>query len=333
MRRQNKQSFFMVFFFLVFSLVGSLWITGSEVYAQAFPSRPIKIILPFAPGGVQNVIWRSLSESMSKSLGQPVVIENKPGGGMSLGFTLVARSKPDGYTAGSAPISSITNTYLSYKNVDYDPIKSFTKIGGCWRYNEVLVVKAESIWKTWEEFTDYVRKNPGEVKVGYSNPISSAVGTMRLISKRNNLDWKGIVTTGEGELIPQLLGGHIQAFVGAGVVHTLLKDGRARPILAVTNDKMPGHPDVPTAYELYKINSLNVAGMVGPAGMPEPVVKKLEAALHEATKSLEYQKTIEQMGAVVRWRTSKEFEEDFKTIYNAQQENIKELGVKRTDLK
>ena len=111
--------------------------------------------------------------------------------------------------------------------MDYEPIKSFTRIGGCWRYNEVLAVKADSRWKTWNEFYEYVKKNPNEVKVGFSNPIGSVVGTMKLIARRNQLEWREVITTGEAELVSQLLGDHISAFVGAGGVHTLFKDGRA----------------------------------------------------------------------------------------------------------
>jgi tripartite-type tricarboxylate transporter receptor subunit TctC len=332
MQRENKLAIIIASFVLLLSLLTWMSLTGPEAYAQGFPSRPIKIVLPFGPGGVNNVIWRTLSDRMSKVLGQPVLIENKPGGGTTLAFTLIARSKPDGYTTGTAPVPSVTNTYLAYK-VDYEPIKSFTRIGGCWRYNEVLAVKADSRWKNWNEFYEYAKKNPNEVKVGFSNPIGSVVGTMKLIARRNRLEWREVITTGEAELVSQLLGDHISAFVGAGVVHTLFKDGRARPILAITNDKMPDYPEVPTAYELYGINSLNVAGLIGPAGIPDAIVKKLEAALHEATQSPEYQKTIEQMGAVVRWRSSKEFEEDFKMIFTAQKENLKELGLIREELK
>ena len=302
----------------------------SEASGQDFPSRPVKIVVPFAAGGVSTVIWRSIADPMSKVLGQPVVIENKPGGGMSLAYTLVANSKPDGYTTGAAPINALTNTYLAFK-VAYHPIKNFVHIGGIWRYNEVFAIKADARWKNWQSFYDYVKKNPNQVKVGFSNPIGSGVVTMKWIAKKNNLVWNEVTFTSEAECITALLGGHIDAFVGAGVVHTLLRDGRGRAILAITLERVPDYPEVPTAYELYKINAFNAAGLVGPAGIPKKIVKKLEAALYEGTKSPEYIATIKKMGAVVRWRNGEEFTQDVKEIYATQKELLKSAGLLRKE--
>jgi tripartite-type tricarboxylate transporter receptor subunit TctC len=309
------------FLLLIFFFLGVL-----PSHADEYPTRPVKIILPFGPGGVQSVIWRSMADPMSKVLKQPVVIENKPGGGGNLALELTAKARPDGYTTGSAPIPALVNNFLAY-DVSYDPFKSFTYIGGIWVYSEVLAVKSDSPWKTWAELSDYVKKHPNEVKIGYSNPSASAVVSNKFVAKKLGLVWREVTMNGEADLVPALLGGHIDAFIGAGVVHTLLADGRARGILAITRDPVPGRPEIPNVNKLYGIDAYNVCGLSGPAGLPEAVVKKLESALEEGTKSPEYRATIEKMGAIVKWQNSKEFTGEVKTIYEVQHEILKELNL------
>jgi tripartite-type tricarboxylate transporter receptor subunit TctC len=288
-----------------------------------YPTRPIKIILPFGPGGIQGVIWRAIADPMSKALKQPVVLEHKPGGGMTLALELVAKARPDGYTTGSAIPSTINNAFLTY-DVTFDPFKSFTYIGIIWGYNEVLVVRSDAPWKTWAEFVDHVKKHPNQVKVGISNP---AVVYPKFIAKKLGLMWNEVTMNGEAELVPALLGGHLDAFVGAGVVHTLIKDGRAKPILAITRDSIPGHPEIPTINKLYGVNVYNVCGLGGPAGLPEPIVKKLESALEEGTKAQEFRTAVEKVGAVPKWQNSKEFTQEVKTNYDVHYEILKELNL------
>ena len=304
----------------------------ADVRGEEYPSRPVKIVIPYAPGGVSSVIWRSIAEPMGKALGQPVVIENKPGGGTTVAWTYLAGSKPDGYTTGGAPVSTLTNSFLAYK-VNYHPVKSFVHIGGIWQYNQVFVVKSDSRWKTWKEFFDYVKNHPNEVKVGHTNPTAIGPSTMKWIAKKNVLDWKDVHFNSEAECITALLGDHIDGFVGSGVVHTLLRDGRAMAILAITQNRIPGYPDVPTVFELYKKKSFNTAGMIAPAGVPEPIVRKLETALHEGTKSPEYKKTIEKMGAFVYWRNSKEFLEDVTDTLETQEDVLRTIGLLKKEKK
>ncbi len=329
-KRNGKKTNAPFCLFVLLMLLGlAAW---SMAWGEEFPSRPVKIVIPYAPGGVSSVIWRSMADPMGKVLGQPVVIENKPGGGTSLAWTYLAGSKPDGYTVGGAPVSSLTNSYLAYK-VNYHPVKSFVHIGGIWQYNQVFVVKSDSRWKTWKEFFDYVKNHSDEVKVGHTNPTAVGPSTMKWIAKKNSLKWRDVHFNSEAECITALLGNHIDGFVGSGVVHTLLRDGRARAILAITQNRVPGYPDVPTVFELYKKRCFNTAGMIAPAGLSNPIVRKLENALHEGTKSPEYKKTIEKMGAFVYWRNSKEFEEDVKTMMETQEDVLRTIGLLKKDKK
>jgi tripartite-type tricarboxylate transporter receptor subunit TctC len=293
---------------------------------QEYPTRPIKLIVPFSPGGVADLTWRSMTDPMSKVLGQPVVIENKPGGGGSLGYTMVASAKSDGYTVGHVPLGSFINNYLMY-DVSYNPTKDFTFIGGVARYAESIVVRSDSPWKTWDEFVDYSKKHPNEVRIGFSGAASSNTIATKWIEKQLELKWRQVTFPGDAEGITALLGGHIDAFPGAGPQNILVKDGRARMLLALTVDPIPGFPNVPTFKKLFGKETMNASGLMGPAGIPAPVLDKLEKAVQEGTKDPGFLKTMEQMNMTPLWRNSKEFAQDVNNALKSFQEFLKELNM------
>jgi tripartite-type tricarboxylate transporter receptor subunit TctC len=316
----RRQMIFLTSFPVLFLLFSVL-----NASAQDFPARPIKIITPFAPGGVSGVIWHSMAESMSKVLGTPDVVENRPGGGTTLAYSLIASAKPDGYTVGHISFGFI-NTYLAY-DVGYHPQKSYTYIGGVWRYNESVAVRSDAPWNTWDEFIDYSRKHPNEIRVGFSNPIGVNVAPVKWAAQKSDVQWKQVVFQSEAECITALLGKNIEAFPGAGVVHTLLRDGRAKMLSALTIDPIPGYPHIPTFKEVYGMTALNAGGLIGPAEIPEPIVKKLGTALQEGIKDPAFQKTLEKVGAIPRWRTSKDFYQDVESALSNSRQFLKDLGL------
>lgn len=311
----------LIIFFLI-----SLFLCVLPASSLEYPTRPIKIIVPYAPGGVASVTWRSMAESMSKTLGKPVVIENKPGGGTSLAYSLIASSKPDGYTVGQVAFGALINTYLAY-DVAYNPFKSFTYIGGVARYNEGVAVRSDAPWKTWNEFVDYSKLHPNEIRMGYTNPIGGNATPVKWAAQKMGLQWKHITFQSEAECITALLGKNIEAFPGAGVVHMLVKDGRARILLALTIDPIPDCPDAVTFKEVYGKDTMNGFGLIGPAGIPEPIAQKLENALHEGTKDPAFLIILEEMGAIPRWRTGKEFSDDVEKQLASSQLFLKDLGL------
>ena len=178
---------------------------------------------------------------------------------------------------------------------------------------------------------EYVKGHPNELKVGFSNPTALAPVAIKWIAKTNGLAWKEVHFTSEAECITALLGKNIDAFVGSGVVHTLLLDGRARALLAITDGRMPGYPDVPTVKELYGKTCFNSSGLIAPAGVPDSIIAKLEKALQEGTKSPDYQKIIEKMGAFILWRNRAEFKRDVITTLAEQKEMLQVIGMMRKD--
>lgn len=304
-----------VYFLLVFAAA-----------AQEYPNRPIKLIVPFSPGGVADLTWRSLTDPMGKVLGQPVIIENKPGGGGSLGYTLVASSKPDGYTVGHLPLGSFVNNFLMY-DVSYNPDKNFTYVGGVARYAESIVVKADAPWKSWEEFADYCKKHPGEVRVGFSGAASSNTIAAKWLEKKLGLKWREVTFPGDAEGVTALLGGHIDAFPGGGQQNMLVKDGRARMLLALTVNPIPGFSNVPTFKRVFGKATMNASGLMAPAGLPEPVLAKLSKAVQEGTKDPGFLKTMDQMNMTPGWRNSKEWALDVHATLEIFQEFLKDLNM------
>jgi tripartite-type tricarboxylate transporter receptor subunit TctC len=293
---------------------------------EDYPVRPIKLIIGFSPGGLSDLTWRSLADPIHKVLGQPLVIENKPGGAGSIGYTMVAASKPDGYTVGYVPLGSFINNYLMY-DVNYDPLKNFTFICGVSRFGESIVVRENAPWKTWNDLLEYSKKHPGEVRVGFSGAASTNTVAARWIIKNFGLKWNGVTFPGDAEGITALLGGHIDVFPGSGAQNMLIKDGRAKMLLALTMEPIPGFPDVPNFKKLYGKNVLNGSGLMGPAGLPEKIVEKLERAVYESTKTLGFIKTQEKMNALPFWRTSKEFTQDIQGALKTSQELLKDLDM------
>lgn len=294
--------------------------------AQEYPARPIKLIVPFSPGGVADLTWRSMIDAMGEVLGKPVVIENKPGGGGSLGYTLVASSKPDGYTVGHLPLGSFINNYLIY-DVSYDPRKDFSFIGGVARYAESIVVKADAPWKTWDELVVHSKKHPNEIRVGFSGAASSNTIATKWIEKKLGLKWRQVIFPGDAEGITALLGGHIDIFPGAGPQNMLVKDGRARMLLALTADPIPGFPNIPTFKKVFGKETMNASGLMGPAGIPAPILAKLEKAVQEGTKHPGFLKAMDQMNMTPFWRNSKEFAQDVNTAFGSFQESLRDLNM------
>lgn len=317
----EKKTVLMAFLFFIL-----LFLNVPVAKSEEYPVRPIRIIVPYSPGGVNDVTCRSMVDPMSKVLGQPVIVENKPGGGASLGYTMVAKSKPDGYTLGTFAFGSLLMNYLSY-DVGYNPTRSFTFIGGINRYAEAFVVRADAPWKTWIEFVEYSKQHPDEVRVGFSGTRSSNAVAGKWIAKRLGLNWKQVTFPGEAEAITALLGGHVDAFPGGGAVNMVVKDGRARMLLALTVDPIPGFPEVPTFKKVFGKETFNAAGYMGPSGISEPILKKLEKAVYEGTKDPGFLKATESMSMTPMWKSSKDITQQVDTVLGSFEEFLKDLGL------
>jgi tripartite-type tricarboxylate transporter receptor subunit TctC len=293
---------------------------------QEYPTRPVKIIVPYSPGGVSDLTWRSISESLVKSLGQPLIIENKPGGGNTLGYTLVASANADGYTVGHISMGTFINNYLAY-DVSYNPMTSYDFVAGVAYFAQSIIVQPNSPWKTWEDFIDYSKKNPNKIKMGLGNVVGTNSISAKWIAKKEGIHWRYVTFPGEAEAVTAFLGGHTDVYPGGGAHNMLVRDGRARMLLALTEVPIPGYPNVPTFMQVYKKVTLNLNGMVAPKGVAPKILAKLEKAVEEGTKNQEFQKAMEKMNMTPRFRSGKEFSEDAQRCMVSFREFLSDLDM------
>lgn len=264
---------------------------------DTYPSRPIKLLVGFAAGGATDTTFRKLGELASKQLGQPIVIENRPGAGATLAPSTMAKTEaPDGYTISAATAGLLRYPYM--QKVDWDPIRDFTWIAGLGGYTFVLAVNSDSPFKTTADFVDYAKKNPDGLTVA----TAGAGTTMHLLAEAL-AGMAGVSIThvgykGSSEAVTAVLGGHTMATVDAiGTILPYVQSGKMRVLLSFDPQPVASLPGVPTAKSLgYDLVYPAPYGLVGPKGMPPAVVDRLYQAFKAAADSDEYKKLLVTLG-------------------------------------
>jgi tripartite-type tricarboxylate transporter receptor subunit TctC len=246
-------------------------------FAQAFPNRPIRYIVPVSAGGGSDMIARVVTERWGKALGQTFVVENQSGGGGVIACQTTARAAPDGYTLLQGYVATHGTTPAT-RRVAYDAIKDFTPIGMIGATPNVLAINATVPATTIKEFIEYVKKNPGKLSYGSAGPGSLTHLTMELFKQETGSVMVHIPYRGIAPAINDLIGGQTQAmFPGLAAALPHLRSGRMRALAVTGKQRSPQLKDVPTMAEAgFKgFDALQWYGSVGPAGIPADVVQKL----------------------------------------------------------
>ena len=258
------------------------------VAQDKYPSRPITMVVPFPPGGSVDIMARQYSEPLSRVLGVPIVVENRPGAGGSVGAQYVARAKADGYTLVVSSQSSHLANPLTQPQVGYDPVKDFENIAILGRLPNALVVHSSLPFKTFKEFIDYAKKNPGKLNYG-----SGGVGSMGQLNVEMLKASTGAFTThipyrGGTPLITAVLGNEVQ-FILDNLVIMLphIQAGKVRALAVANDQRLPQLPDVPTLAEVGypQLNLTSWIGIAAPAGTPDAAVQTLHKAVRQVAAS------------------------------------------------
>jgi tripartite-type tricarboxylate transporter receptor subunit TctC len=283
---------------------------ASAAHGQAYPTKPIKIVIPFVPGGPSDTVGRAIGSKFQELLGQPAVVENRPGANGAIAAELVARSEPDGYTilVGSIGVFSI-NAAL-FKELRYHPVRDFAPITLAVTTPNVLVTKLDFPAKTMAEFLDYSRKNPGKISFGSSGTGSSDHLTLELFKQLTNTGGIHVPYKGGAAVVTDLLGGQVDAsFQNLGTVATQLKAGRIRALAVTARSRVAQLPDVPTmaeaGYPDLIVTSWQAAA--APAKTPREIVAKLNDAAVRALRSPDVRERLTQIGFDVVASTPDEF--------------------------
>ncbi len=318
--KKRKNAFFAVAFLLPFLAI--------PVMAAEFPSKPITLICPWGAGGSTDVFLRVLAERASKYLGQPVIIENKPGGGGTVGPSIMAATaKPDGYTISQIPMGIFR--YPHMMKVNYDPLKDFTYIIQLAGYGVGVVVRADSPWKTWEEFISYSKANPGKISFA-STGVGTATGmTMELIALKQGLKWIHVPFKSAGETIAAILGSHVNAAADTMVGGPEIDAGQLRLLVTWGNERTKKWPHVPTLKELgYGIVANSPFGLAGPRGLDPKVVKILHDAFKKGMEEPAFQKILDKFEMEPFYKNTEEYTNYAKELFYEAKEIVELLGLK-----
>lgn len=256
-------------------------------FAQAYPSKPIRYIVPVAAGGGNDMIARVVTDRWGKLLGQTMAVDNQSGGGGVVACQLTANAAPDGYTLMQGYVATHGTTPATRK-VSYDAIKNFTPIGMIGATPNVLVVNAEVPAKNVDEFVKYVKANPGKVSYGSAGAGSLTHLTMELFKQETGTTMVHIPYRGIAPAITDLVGGQTQAmFPGLAAALPHLRTGRMRALAVTGKQRSPQLKDVPTMEEVgFKgFDAMQWYGSVGPAGMPADIVRRLNETQVAVLKS------------------------------------------------
>jgi tripartite-type tricarboxylate transporter receptor subunit TctC len=258
--------------------------------AQAYPGKPIKLIVPFAPGGPADVMARIVTQRMSPILGQPFVLENRPGAGGTIGARAAAQAEPDGYTLLMANTSTLVIGPAVYKNADYDPEKNFAPVAAFGTTSNLLVVNPAVPARNVMEFVALAKAKPGTLS--YSSP---GLGTPphligEMFKLRTGIDIVHVPYKGGGQAVSDVVAGQVQmTFENPSVSLPLVRGGQVRALASTSEQRNPEAPEIPTMIEagVPDFVSVSFTGLAAPAGVAADIIARLNAAVNQSLDSAE----------------------------------------------
>jgi tripartite-type tricarboxylate transporter receptor subunit TctC len=267
------------------TVIAILLCAALPALAQSYPSKPVKLIVPFPPGGAVDYYARAVQPRLAENLGQPILIENRAGAGGMVGADAVAKSPPDGYTLLVGNIAALAMNVGIYSKMTYDPVKDLTPILRTVAVNYVMAVHPSVPARSVAEFVAHARANPGKLSYGSAGSGSAPHLATELLKQRAGIDLLHVPFKGGGPMVTDLLGGQIEMVIADQAnLMPHVKAGRLRALAVGTLERSSVHPELPTIAEagFPGFEARAWQGIVGPAGMAPDIVKRLNAAFIRA---------------------------------------------------
>ena len=303
---------------------------ASAVRAQAWPAQQIKIVVPYGPGGATDTAGRLLAEKMTPLVGQQVIVENKGGGNTIIGMELVAKSKPDGYTLLLGTTTLATNAALGLKQ-PYDPLKDFQPVSTLADIPDFIAINKDLPIKDYKGFAEWVNSQPQKVRYATSGLGNQPHLWAELFRARNKLNLENVAYKNAADALRDVMGGHVPIVIDVVMpagVHAA--QGRLTGLVVSSEKRSPVAPNVPTVVELGMPDMVSAVffGVVAPAGIPRPVLDRLNALVRQIIKEPEVEKKFADLGYVTTGSTPEAYQEKLKFETERWTKVVKDNGIK-----
>lgn len=300
---------------------------SAPALAQDYPNKPITMIIPWPAGGSSDVSMRAIAEAASKRLGQPFVMDNKPGAAGSLGpATMAAGAKPDGYTLSQMPISVVRIPII--QKTTFDTVRDFTYVSRLTGYTFGVTTKADSQFKTWPDVIKYAKENPGKVTYGSPGTGTSLHIAMEMMAAKEGVKFTHVPFKGGAETNAAVLGGHTTLQADSTGWKPLVDAGQIRLLNIWAAERSKNWPEVPTLKELgYPFVFDSPFGVAGPKGMDAGIVKKLDEAFRAAMQDPDVIKTLARYDMFPRYLGPAEYRASVEELVVQETKALTDLGM------
>jgi tripartite-type tricarboxylate transporter receptor subunit TctC len=301
-----------------------------QAVAQDYPTKPITLIVPWTAGGSTDITMRAMAEVASKHLGQPIIVDNKAGGGGTVGpATMAASAKPDGYTISQIPITVFRLPLM--QKTTWDAVKDFSYIVHLTGYTFGITANAEGPFKTWQDVVDYAKANPGKVTYGTPGAGTSLHVGMEQIAGKAGIKLTHVPFKGNAETNAAVLGGHTMLQADSSGWRPLVEAGKLRLLAVWTAERTKNFPDAPTLKDLgYGFVFDSPFGIAGPKGMDPKIVAKLHDAFKKALDDPAIQETLAKYDMVVNYKNTEDYKKFVLESIEAEREVLTRIGLAKT---